>query len=98
MNPASQPTRVRHAVLLAPTLTATIIAWAADWRWAGWIYGVAGVVTALVFWRVFRETPAENPRCNDAERALLAEGKVESEVRRTPSLFPWAFVLTDRSL
>jgi MFS family permease len=88
----------RIGFALAPTLTATIIAWAADWRWAGWIYGAAGVATAAIFWRVFRETPAENPNCNEAERALLAEGNVESEVRRAPAPFPWRPVLTSRTL
>ncbi len=83
----------------APLLTATVILWASDWRWAGWIYGAAGLLTAAIFWHVFRETPASHPRCNDAEQQLLAEGGEASvDVLRKPTSFPWRLVLSSRSL
>jgi len=47
---------------LAPLLTAFVILrlghwWpleSGEWRWAGWIYGVLGLLVAFAFWHVFR--------------------------------------------
>jgi MFS family permease len=92
----------RLGFVLAPLITVSIIVATGNWRWAGWIYGLVGVVVACVFWYTFRETPETHPRCNDAERALLNEGRESlgesssGAVPRRP--FPWRAVLTDRSL
>lgn len=75
----------------APFLTAYVIVKSGDWRWAGWLYGLAGVVVAVWYWRVFRDHPRQHPRCNDAEIALLAEGRGEFQpVKDPPRSFPWA--------
>lgn len=74
----------------APWLTAYVIVASGDWRWAGWIYGFAGVAVALWFWNVFRDHPRQHPQCNDAEIALLAEGRGEFlPVKDPPKRFPW---------
>jgi MFS family permease len=79
--------RVGGAV--APGLTAFVILKSGDWRWAGWLYGVIGIVVAVSYWRVFREHPRLHPRCNDAEIALLAEGRGEFlPVKDPPKRFP----------
>ena len=79
--------RVGGAV--APGLTAFVILRSGDWRWAGWLYGVIGIVVAVCYWRVFREHPRLHPRCNDAEIALLAEGRGEFlPVKDPPRRFP----------
>lgn len=81
--------RVGGAV--APWLTAFVIVQSGDWRWAGWIYGAAGIGVALWFWKVFREHPRLHPQCNDAEIALLAEGRGDFQpVKDRPRGFPWA--------
>ncbi|MBX7208329.1 MAG: MFS transporter [Verrucomicrobiaceae bacterium] len=73
----------------APVLTAYVIASAGDWRWAGWVYGAAGVLIAIAYWIVFREHPRQHPRCNDAEIALLAEGRGDFlPVKDPPRRFP----------
>jgi sugar phosphate permease len=85
---------------VAPWLTVTVIASFGDWRWAGWIYGAAGIAFALFFWRVFRERPQDHPAVNEAELALLQAGRpVEkaSEEKKT-YVFPWRLALTHRSL
>lgn len=41
------------------------------WRPVLFVYGVAGFVIAGLFWVFFRNSPAEHPRCNSAERALI---------------------------
>jgi MFS family permease len=85
--------------VLAPVLTAFVILKSGDWRWAGWIYGFGGVGVAAAFWWAFREHPKLHPRCNEAEIALLAEGRGDfSAERAPPSGFPWAAVLSSGNL
>lgn len=84
----------------APWLTVVVIANFGDWRWAGWLYGTAGIFFAWFFWKVFREHPADHPDANDAERALLASGRPpetagDGKQRYT---FPWRVALTHGSL
>jgi MFS family permease len=85
---------------VAPWLTVTVIASFGDWRWAGWIYGAAGIVFALFFWRVFRERPQDHPAVNEAELALLQAGRpVENAAgEKKAYVFPWRLALTHRSL
>lgn len=81
--------RVGGAV--APWLTASVILGLGDWRWAGWIYGFAGLAVAALFWHVFRDHPRLHPRCNEAELKLLAEGRGDFlPVKDPPRRFPWA--------
>jgi len=85
---------------LAPWLTATVvIAYFNSWRWVGWIYGVTGIAVAVGFWIVFRNYPREHPRANEAERALLEEGReADTGNREPPKAFPWKAVLRSSSL
>lgn len=85
---------------VAPWLTVTVIAGFGDWRWAGWIYGAAGIFFALFFWRVFRERPQEHPSVNEAELALLEAGRPPESAATAPKtyVFPWRLALTHRSL
>lgn len=80
--------RVGGAV--APYLTAFVIVQSGDWRYAGWIYGFVGVLVALWYWRAFRDHPRLHPRCNEAEIALLAEGRGEFlPAKDPPKRFPF---------
>jgi MFS family permease len=45
------------------------------WRPVLFVYGFAGLVVAAIFWICFRNSPAEHPRCNTAEQALIAAGR-----------------------
>jgi MFS family permease len=85
---------------VAPWLTVTVIAGFGDWRWAGWIYGAAGIFFAIFFWRVFRERPQEHPSVNEAELALLEAGRPPESAATAPKtyVFPWRLALTHRSL
>ncbi len=79
---------------LAPMLTIYIIVAAGDWRWAGWVYGAAGIFVAWIYWHVFRDHPRLHPRCNEAEVALLAEGRgdfqpAKREARAFPLRIAW---------
>jgi len=90
----------RLGFVLAPLITVKIILLSGSWRWAGWSYGAVGLVVAWFFWTTFRETPRTHPRCNDAERDLLDEGREPAGDSPAGSRhrFPWRAVLTDRSL
>lgn len=59
---------------LAPILTAWLLADLLGWRAVLILYGALGILVAVFFWVTFRETPAEHPRCNEAECELIASG------------------------
>jgi ACS family glucarate transporter-like MFS transporter len=56
---------------MALWLTAGAIAALGSWRPVLWIYGAIGLVLAATTYFVFRDTPAEHPWANQAERELV---------------------------
>jgi MFS family permease len=64
------------------------------WRGAFWAFGIMGAlwVTCFAFW--FRNTPAEHPGVNDAERELILGGRESTQ----PPPLSWATMLRSRSL
>jgi ACS family glucarate transporter-like MFS transporter len=60
------------------------------WRWTFVVTGAIGVVWVCFFWARFRDTPRQDPKVNEAERALILDGK-----RETPMLAPisWSTLL-----
>ena len=92
----------------APLITSTVILGLngfgghAGWRWACWTYGLLGIGVACLFWTFYRETPAFHPAVNEAELALLEEGRPKMEsnpaVAQIRGPFPWLALLTDRSI
>jgi MFS family permease len=85
----------RLGLVLAPIITARVIA-LLEWRWAGWIYGLAGIASAALFFIVFRETPDQHPACNEAERNYLAPAKAVP--KKSFGGFPLMALLTDGSV
>jgi sugar phosphate permease len=63
---------------IAPILTAWLLKEYLSWRWVLVLYGSSGLLVALLFWKVFRETPAEHPHSNDAERDLIESGNEDA--------------------
>ncbi len=63
---------------LAPLLTAWLLKDYLGWRWVLVLYGTSGLLVALLFWIVFRESPREHPGCNEAEQNLIEEGDADS--------------------
>ena len=49
-----------------------------SWRYPLWLYGNAGLVIALIFWKVVRSNPHDHPSVNAAEMALIGRPKVEN--------------------
>lgn len=49
------------------------------WRGVFVVFGLVGVVWAFVWYRWFRDEPAQHPEVNQAEVALIAAGRVKGE-------------------
>ncbi len=63
--------------IISPVLTSLLISqWFVPWRAVMVLYGLVGVAIGVWFWIVSREDPESHPWCNDAERDLIAEGRV----------------------
>ena len=60
------------------------------WRWTFVVVGVIGILWVAFFWARFRDTPAQDPKANDAERALIAERKQET---KKPAPLSWSNML-----
>lgn len=73
---------------VAPLLTAWLLKDYLGWRWVLVLYGSSGIFVALLFWKVFRETPAEHPNCNEKEQALIEAGDTDQTVSGPPPFPP----------
>ena len=71
-----------------------------SWRPVLISYGLCGVLAALAFVVVCRDSPQNHPWTNSAERALVAEGNLAEEQGRTGKAvgFPLRKILTSVSL
>jgi len=61
------------------------------------VYGIAGVAVAGLFWFVFRNSPVEHPSCNRAEQALISGSRTPAAMS-TAQPFPGREILRSRSL
>lgn len=77
----------RFGGAIAPLLTALLLKDYLSWRWVLAIYGCLGFVVAFHFWQVVRESPADHPQCNDAERKLVLSGDSEN-AQKNAAAFP----------
>lgn len=73
---------------IAPLLTAWLLRDYLGWRWVLGLYGASGFLVAAYFWSICRESPAEHPACNDAEREYVTAGDVEATESGPPKLPP----------
>ena len=65
------------------------------WRPVVLVYGFSGLLVALTFWIVVRNTPREHPWCNQAEKELvpLKAPELKADGTKASSL-PWGEILT----
>jgi ACS family glucarate transporter-like MFS transporter len=76
---------------VAPVIAAYVIE-LRGWRWAFFLFGLLGMVWAVAFYRWFRDSPAEHPAVNEAERRLIAAGAAGPPTTEHPPV-PWGRVL-----
>lgn len=72
--------------------------YAAGWRPVMLIYGLIGLLVAVVFWLWVRDRPMDDARCNVAERELIASGLLAASASGRVRQFPWRYLVASRSL
>ena len=77
-----------------PLLVMWVLQWV-SWRRAFELFAAIGVVWAVFFYRWYRDNPRDNPRLNDAERALIPKA---AEVALGHGPVPWRALLTSRTV
>ena len=85
-------TRISGAV--TPILVALLIS-AISWRRTFELFGVIGVVWAILFYRWYRDAPSEHPSVNAAELALLPPAK---DTAIAHSGVPWSVIFSNRNV
>ncbi len=86
---------------LGAALTPPLIVWIMTtwgWREAFYVSGAAGLVVALLFYRLTRDTPGEHPRVNAAERDLVAPDAPAPLTSARSLAVPWRRILASRDL
>ncbi len=70
------------------------------WRPVMYVYGLAGLLVAGMFWVVFRNHPTEHPRCNAAEQAMIELGRPAGAPapHGKPGMVPFKRLATSRSM
>lgn len=67
------------------------------WREMFYLWGIIGVVVALLFWVFFRNTPAEHPAISQAEKDYIASQRVHTP-HTQPAPFSSRTVLTNNNV
>jgi MFS transporter, ACS family, glucarate transporter len=85
---------------IAPAVHERVGVWPIGWRWAFVIFGAAGVLWALAFWRWYRDDPATHPGVNGAERAYINRGRGTNAQADEPTVgpVPWDRVMRSRNI
>jgi len=81
----------RFGAASALACTTALMRWSGSWRWLMLAYGALGGLVGVAFWLIARDWPAEHPRVNDAELALIERGRL----RETPPRLPAAEYLLE---
>jgi ACS family glucarate transporter-like MFS transporter len=84
----------RWAGAFTPLLVIWVMSWL-SWRNTFVLFGIAGIVWAILFYRSFRDHPAEHPGVNAAERELLKENVADPPGH--PRV-PWQQLFASRSV
>ena len=73
---------VTTAMLLGGAASNATSQWLIDkigWRWSFPVFALVGVGWAAAFYLWFRDDPADHPQTNDAERRLIAAGRMPGQ-------------------
>ncbi len=87
-------TFARWGGAFAPPLVVLALMWM-NWRWAFTLFGLLGVVWAILFARWYRDNPAEHRSVNAAELDLIHSGAAPAS---THAHMPWLKLIRSRSV
>ncbi len=59
------------------------------WQWAFYIYGAAGVITAILWWTYFRDRPQDHPRISQEELDHIEAGYEASDQKERSTWRDW---------
>jgi sugar phosphate permease len=85
---------------IAPAVHERIGVWPIGWRWAFVLFGVVGVLWAVLFWRWYRDDPATHAGVSAAERDYINRGRTtDSDTSGvTVVAVPWDRVMRSRNI
>ncbi len=86
----------RLGAAMTPTIVVLLMA-AYGWRMPFFVFGVIGLVWAVVWYWYYRDTPAEHAGLNDAERSLILASIGGTRPGKTRSV-PWRRILGSSTL
>ncbi len=84
------------AALTPPLIVWVMVTW--GWREAFYVSGAAGVLVALIWYRLTADTPAEHPAVSREERAYIAGDEVPEESTAARRATPWRRLFARRDL
>lgn len=89
----------RGGAAASPIVLSTfLIGWCGlTWQQALYTMSGTGVLFSIVFLLLFRSSPSADPRVNDAERAIIEEGRIAPAAGQSRTL-PWRTALANRTL
>jgi MFS transporter, ACS family, glucarate transporter len=91
-----QHSGARLGAAIAPAVVVYLIA-VSGWRIVFCIFGGIGIAWAMAWYAAYRNTPAEHPRVDSAELALLPKAPIPAISGRKRTV-PWRRILRDRNL
>ena len=81
---------------LSATIFGLMLGMGLTWRSSLWVFSAVGLVFAVVFLWLCRNSPEDDPATNDAEIGLIREG--DTDVGKGPSVLPFWRAIRNRSL
>ncbi len=69
-----------------------------SWQTSLLVMSGAGLAFAVAFALLFRNNPAADDRVNDAERAVIAEGRMPTQASVGANVLPWRRALRNRTI
>ncbi len=90
-------TSAQLGAALAPMMAAYLIEYI-GWRATFVVFSLVGLAWAAGFYWWFRDDPAEHPRTNPAERALIAAGNTSAPQGASHPPIPWKIILGNSNI
>ncbi len=77
---------------VSPIIVVAIVAWTGSWRYAFFTLGVLGIAWAIVFYAMYRNSPADIPAVNQQELDYIRGASTRAEPPQQLAI-PWSQIL-----